>query len=90
MLIARPVSVAARLLPFRTPRRQQAFIPWAGLRGAVPIVLATFAAAVDDSRHLLSIVFLLVVFTLVQGPPLPAAARLHGVAVFEPRQHRRR
>ncbi|MCX5124616.1 potassium/proton antiporter [Streptomyces sp. NBC_00347] len=83
LLIARPVSVAACLLPFRTPWREQAFISWAGLRGAVPIVLATFpiVAAVEGSRHLLNIVFVLVVvFTLVQGPTLPAAARLLHIA----------
>ncbi|MEV7556470.1 potassium/proton antiporter [Streptomyces sp. NPDC089795] len=83
LLIARPVSVAACLLPFRTPWREQAFISWAGLRGAVPIVLATFpiVAAVDGARHLLNIVFVLVVvFTLVQGPTLPAAARLLRIA----------
>lgn len=83
LLIARPVSVAACLLPFRTPWREQAFISWAGLRGAVPIVLATFpiVAAVDGARHLLNIVFVLVVvFTLVQGPTLPAAARLLHIA----------
>ncbi|WP_405419261.1 potassium/proton antiporter [Streptomyces erythrochromogenes] len=78
LLIARPVSVVACLLPFRTPWREQAFISWAGLRGAVPIVLATFpiVAAVEGARHLLNIVFVLVVvFTLVQGPTLPAIAR---------------
>ncbi|MEU9378507.1 potassium/proton antiporter [Streptomyces sp. NPDC048255] len=83
LLVARPVSVAACLLPFRTPWREQAFISWAGLRGAVPIVLATFpiVANVDGSRHLLNIVFVLVVvFTLVQGPTLPAAARLLRIA----------
>ncbi|MFD4240593.1 potassium/proton antiporter [Streptomyces sp. NPDC058525] len=83
LLIARPVSVAACLLPFRTPWREQAFISWAGLRGAVPIVLATFpiVASVEGSRHLLNIVFVLVVvFTLVQGPTLPAAARLLHIA----------
>src|ERR1700754_1890131 len=54
LLIARPVSGATCLLPFRAPWREQAFISWAGLRGAVPIVLATFpiVAAVDGARHL--------------------------------------
>lgn len=79
LLIARPVSVVACLLPFRTPWREQAFISWAGLRGAVPIVLATFpiVAGVTGSRNLLNIVFVLVViFTLLQGPSLSTAARL--------------
>ncbi|MFI6942454.1 potassium/proton antiporter [Streptomyces sp. NPDC050418] len=82
LLLARPLSVALCLLPFRTPWREQAFISWAGLRGAVPIVLATFpvVAGVTDARHLLNIVFVLVViFTLVQGPTLPAVARRLGL-----------
>ncbi|MEU8617367.1 potassium/proton antiporter [Streptomyces sp. NPDC048623] len=86
LLIARPGSVTACLLPFRTPWRDQAFISWAGLRGAVPIVLATFpiVASVDGARHLLNIVFVLVVvFTLVQGPTLPAVARFLHVARTE-------
>jgi cell volume regulation protein A len=79
LLVARPVSVLACLLPFRTPWREQAFISWAGLRGAVPIVLTTFpiVAGVSGSQNVLNIVFVLVViFTLVQGPSLPAVARL--------------
>ncbi|MGW6455535.1 potassium/proton antiporter [Streptomyces sp. NPDC055078] len=82
LLVARPVSVALCLLPFRIPLREQAFISWAGLRGAVPIVLATFpiVAAVDGAHHLLNIVFVLVVvFTLVQGPTLSWAARMLGL-----------
>jgi cell volume regulation protein A len=83
LLVARPLSVLACLLPFRVPWRQQLFIAWAGLRGAVPIVLATFpiVAGVTGSRPLLNIVFILVViFTLVQGPTLPALARRLGLA----------
>ncbi|WP_082310745.1 potassium/proton antiporter [Nonomuraea sp. SBT364] len=82
LLLARPVSVLAGLLPFRVPWRHQVFVSWAGLRGAVPIVLATFpiVAGVPGSGHLLNIVFVLVVvFTLIQGPALPALARVLGV-----------
>src|SRR5262249_42275585 len=41
-VIARPVAVALCLAPFRYPAREIAYIGWAGLRGAVPIVLALF------------------------------------------------
>ncbi|GGV18661.1 K+/H+ antiporter [Actinomadura cremea] len=79
LLLARPISVLVCLLPFRIPWREQVFLSWAGLRGAVPIVLATFpiVAGVDGAWDLLHIVFVLVmVLTLVQGPSLPRAARL--------------
>ncbi len=83
LLAARPISVLACLLPFRVPWREQAFISWAGLRGAVPIVLATFpiVADVTGARDVLNIVFVLVVlFTLIQGPTLPVVARHLGLA----------
>ena len=83
LLLARPVSVLACLLPFQVPWREQAFISWAGLRGAVPIVLATFpiVAGVTGARDVLNIVFVLVVlFTLIQGPTLPVVARHLGLA----------
>lgn len=82
LLAARPISVLVCLLPFRVPWREQAFISWAGLRGAVPIVLATFpiVAGVPGARDLLHIVFLLVVvFTLIQGPGLAPLARRLGL-----------
>ncbi len=41
VLLARPIAVAVATLPLRVPWRQQAFLSWGGLRGAVPIVLAT-------------------------------------------------
>jgi len=78
LLVARPLSVLISLLPFRVPIREQAFISWAGLRGAVPIVLTTFAMVSDvpDSDRLLNIVFLLVaIYTLIQGPSLAPLAR---------------
>ena len=41
VLVARPIAVIVSTLPLRVPWRQEAFLSWAGLRGAVPIVLAT-------------------------------------------------
>lgn len=82
LLVARPLSVVGTLAWFRVPWRDQVFLSWAGLRGAVPIVLATFpiVEGVPDSSRLLNIVFVLVVvFTLIQGPSLRPIARLLGL-----------
>ncbi len=81
--VARPVSVTLCATPFGVPLREQAFISWAGLRGAVPIVLATIPMSVGlpGAERIFDVVFLLVVvFTLVQGPTLPWVARRLGVA----------
>lgn len=78
LLVARPLSVVLSTSPFRVPLREQAFLAWGGLRGAVPIVIAIIpvVAGVEDAGRLLNIVFVLVVvFTLVQSPTLPAVAR---------------
>jgi cell volume regulation protein A len=78
-LLARPLSVILCLLPFRIPWRQHVFVSWAGLRGAVPIVLATIpiVTGLPGSDAVLDIVFVaVVVFTLLQGPSLPRLARL--------------
>ncbi len=83
LMVARPLSVHASLVWFRMPWSQQAFISWAGLRGAVPIVLATFplTAGVPRAPFIFDAVFVLVVvFTVVQGESLPWMARRLGIA----------
>ncbi|MEU7323220.1 potassium/proton antiporter [Streptomyces griseoviridis] len=77
-MVARPLSVLVCLKPLRVPWQEQALMSWAGLRGAVPIILATIpmVQGVDGSRRIFNIVFILVVvYTLVQGPTLPWLAR---------------
>jgi len=70
-------------LPFRMGWRDQAFLSWAGLRGAVPIVLTTIALAneVGGATELFDIVFVMVViFTVLTAPTLPWLAKLLGLA----------
>jgi potassium/hydrogen antiporter len=90
LLVARPLSVVLSLVWFRFPWSQLAFISWAGLRGAVPIVLATFplTANVPGATFIFDTVFVLVVvFTLVQGWSLPwFARRLRIAAPITPRE----
>ncbi|WP_030242906.1 MULTISPECIES: potassium/proton antiporter [unclassified Streptomyces] len=77
-MVARPLSVVFCLTPFRVPWQEQALMSWAGLRGAVPIILATIpmVEGVEASRRIFNIVFILVVvYTLVQGPTLPWLGR---------------
>ena len=81
--VARPVSVLVSSLVQPMPARELAFLSWAGLRGAVPIVLATIplAAGVAGSKALFDIVFVFVViYTLLTGPTLPWVARVLKVA----------
>lgn len=83
-LIARPVSVALCATPFGLPWRDQVFVSWAGLRGAVPIVLATIPMSVGlpGAERIFDVVFVLVVlFTLLQGPTLPWVARRTGATL---------
>ncbi|MEO6880200.1 MAG: potassium/proton antiporter [Mycobacteriaceae bacterium] len=86
LLVARPLSVLAAAGPLRVPWREQVFLSLAGLRGAVPIVLATIplTAGLPGAQRLLDVVFVLVVvLTAVQGAGLPSAARRLGVTVVE-------
>jgi cell volume regulation protein A len=80
VLVARPLAALLCLAPFGYPLRQMSFIAWAGLRGAVPIVLATFplTAGYDDGTLIFDVVFFVVlVSAIVQGFTItPVAARL--------------
>lgn len=83
LLLARPLSVLVSLTSFRYPLRTQAFVSWAGLRGAVPIVLATVPMTIGTPRFewIFNLVFVLVVvFTFVEAPTLPWVANRLGLA----------
>ncbi|MCM0620673.1 potassium/proton antiporter [Nocardioides bruguierae] len=85
-LVARPVSVAVSSLAQPMRPRDLAFLSWAGLRGAVPVVLTTIplAEGVGGSERLFDLVFVMVVvYTALTGPTLPFVARVLGVALTE-------
>jgi potassium/hydrogen antiporter len=89
VVAARPLSVVAAAAPFRMPWREQAFLSWSGLRGAVPIVLALVALqeGAPEAQRLVDVVFVLVVLlTLLQGTTLPFVARRLGVVGSEPKE----
>ena len=82
--VARPLVVGPLLLPARLRRGERLFVMWSGLKGAVPILLATFALleGVDGAERIYGIVFVLVAFSvLVQGATIPAVATRLGIPV---------
>ncbi len=82
--VARPIATALALTPYRVPVRQQALVAWVGLRGATPIILATFplVADVPEAVLLFDVVFFVVLTSvLIQGSTLGPVARLLGVTV---------
>jgi len=84
IVVARPVAVWVSLLPFRFPWREQLFIAWVGLRGAVPIILATFPllAGIDNAMAYFNITFIVVLMSLLlQGWTIAPVARLLGLEV---------
>jgi len=86
--VARPVSVAISAVAQPMPWRELTFVSWAGLRGAVPVVLTTIALSeeVDGSKRLFDLVFVMVViYTVLTGPTLPWVARRLGVTRSEAR-----
>ncbi|MBZ0230960.1 MAG: potassium/proton antiporter [Deltaproteobacteria bacterium] len=79
---ARPIAVALCLVPFRYPRREIAYVGWVGLRGAVPIVLATYPMliGVPEADRLFNIVFFVVVVNIaLQASTVRLATRLVGL-----------
>jgi cell volume regulation protein A len=83
-VVARPLAVAPLLLPVRMRRNERFFVIWCGLRGAVPILLATFALleGVDQAERIYDIVFVVVAFSvIVQGSTVPSVARRLGISM---------
>jgi len=85
--VARPVASLAATAFSELTREERVVLAWAGLRGAVPIVLATFPviAGIPDSLEFFNIVFFAVVLSLLlQGPTFEPLARRLGLTTTEP------
>ena len=86
IFIARPVSVLVSLIPFRMRFRRRIYISWIGLRGAVPIVFATYPliAGIEKANMIFNIVFFIsVTSVLIQGTTLSVVAKWLHVALPE-------
>lgn len=86
MFAARPLGVMAALIFFRLNLRKRLYISWVGLRGAVPIVFATYPmlAGIDKANMIFHMVFFITLTSvLIQGASLSVVARLLGLALPE-------
>ena len=79
IVVARPISVFFSLIPFKNiPFKGKAFISWVGLRGAVPILFATYpvVAGLEDHYTIFNIVFFITILSLlVQGTTITSMAQ---------------
>lgn len=89
IFIARPVSVLLTLLPFKFDLKEKVFASWVGLRGAVPIILATFALlmGIENSNVIFDLVFFIVITSvLIQGWSIKYFANFLNLATPVPRK----
>lgn len=86
IIVARPLSVFLSLMFFKMNLRRKLYISWVGLRGAVPIVFATYPllAGIEKANMIFNIVFFVsVTSVIIQGTTLPIVAKWLGVALPE-------
>lgn len=87
ILVARPAAVLTCLLPFRGfSFRARAYVSWVGLRGAVPIIFATYplVAGIEGAELLFDVVFVVTIISLIiQGTTVSGMANLLGLAYEE-------
>ena len=89
MFVARPLAVFLCLQPFRVPFKAKVFLSWVGLRGAVPIIFATYPviAGIEDAHFLFNVVFVITLLSLsIQGTTIATCARWLGLATEEPKE----
>lgn len=91
IVLARPLAVFACLAPFKQYTfKAKTYVGWVGLRGAVPIIFATYALmspAVVHARFMFNLVFFITLLSLlIQGTTVPSMARWLGLSRKEPQR----
>ncbi len=91
IVIARPLAVHLSLLPLgsKLPRNARHYISWVGLRGAAPILFATYPklAGLDPNNTIFNLVFFITIFSLVvQGTTVSSMANVMGVSDKSPQE----
>lgn len=82
MMVARPAAVFISTIKMDYSQKERIFLSWAGLKGAVPIILATFPllAGIEDSHQIFNVVFFVVLTSaLIQGATIPMLANKLGL-----------
>ena len=86
ILVARPMAIFLCLIPFKVAVKDQVFISWVGIRGAVPIILATFpiAAGLGSAHMIFNIIFFITITSaLLQGSTINIFAQYLGLTSSE-------
>ena len=87
MFVARPAATFTCLAPFRTlSRKARTYISWVGLRGAVPIIFATYPLVddIEGANIVFNVVFVMTILSLIiQGTTVSSVAELFGLAFTE-------
>jgi potassium/hydrogen antiporter len=89
ILVARPLSVFISLSNAKISWREKTLISWVGLRGAVPVVMATYplVAGIGRAEYIFNLVFFVSVTSLlIQGTSIPFVAKLLGLYIPEPKK----
>nr|WP_279383501.1 cation:proton antiporter [Methanobacterium formicicum] len=77
MLVARPLAVFLCLTPFKVPLKDKTFVSWVGIRGAVPIIFATYpiVSSISGGQMIFNLVFFITITSaLLQGSTINVLA----------------
>lgn len=88
MFVSRPAAVFLCLAPFNMPAKAKLFLSWVGLRGAVPIIFATYPviAGIENAYFLFNVVFVITLLSLLlQGTTITMCANWLGLSTVEPK-----